>query len=375
MITMDNPNLFWSSNVSNNLDEWIKVSDISEQVESILSWSQKIMSKCSMLCNDLMAEHKEKNNNTSPLSMAVLFGMAFAGLKEEDKKTISAYFGISDTTECFEALKEIYNYAKKISWSNEFDFGIANAWAWQHAEVMKEALNDFDLELLTMNQASINAWVSEKTKWMIKELDVSGVVKVLVNAIALKANWETEFPKINTSKGDFYKTNGEISEANIMHRKMPVSMMTTDNWQYLELPYKWWAMMYIGLPAEWKTLDDVRNMDQLHEGISQVLPKTTDVYLPRFQFETSYGFAGMFKKHPELSCILNAFGGFDEILQKAFMLTNEIWSEVAAITAAIGKSVEMGNYFVANKPFIYHIVGPQGNILFSGEVNDPGLVN
>lgn len=115
---------------------------------------------------------------------------------------------------------------------------------------MKTALQDFDFELIGMDQSAINAWVSRKTKGMITELNTNGVVKLLMNAIALKANREKEFPKEETRVDDFVKSDGSTEKVNMMHRKMEVRILNISDGQILELPYKGGAKMYIGLPGE-----------------------------------------------------------------------------------------------------------------------------
>lgn len=348
---------------------------IPAELESMLQSSKKILDGCGKLCNEMMNLNAGNNNNTSPLSMGILFGMAFVWLSDEDKKAVSDYFGINNADECLAWFEGLYDYAKKIAWSTEFSFGVANAGAWVNGDNMKTALQDFDFELIGMDQSAINAWVSRKTKGMITELNTNGVVKLLMNAIALKANREKEFPKEETRVDDFVKSDGSTEKVNMMHRKMEVRILNISDGQILELPYKGGAKMYIGLPGEWVPLTAMENMGSHLVALKGATPQKADVYLPRFEFESSYGFASLFDAHPALANILNSFWWFDAVLQKTYVRTDEQWSKAAALTAALTRSISMDPFFYANRPFAYQIVWPDDKVLFAGQVNKPGLVS
>ena len=92
------------------------------------------------------------------------------------------------------------------------------------------------------SRASINGWVSERTKTRIPELIPAGVVTratvlVLTNAIYFKASWKHPFEPSATKDGPFTKPDGSIATAHFMNQTKEHRYVETEDCQAVELLY------------------------------------------------------------------------------------------------------------------------------------------
>jgi len=86
----------------------------------------------------------------------------------------------------------------------------------------------------------INGWVAEQTEDSIPELLVPGVLTsdtrlTLVNAIYLKAAWQTPFSEEATSSGPFTLLDGSTIQVPMMRLSEPLPYADGDGWRAVEL--------------------------------------------------------------------------------------------------------------------------------------------
>ncbi|MCX5201518.1 serine protease [Streptomyces sp. NBC_00237] len=77
-----------------------------------------------------------------------------------------------------------------------------------------------------LDPVELDGWVREATEGMIEKLPVrigDDVLLAVVNALALKARWETPFPSWSTADGEFVDAAGVVHEVPTMHREIPLA--------------------------------------------------------------------------------------------------------------------------------------------------------
>lgn len=171
------------------------------------------------------------------------------------------------------------------------------------AQFNEVATKHFDSETESVNfaesavsAAKINGWVEQKTKDKIKDLIDPGMLDgltrmVLVNAIYFKGNWATQFKKENTQKADFWTSETDSKQVDMMYVKAKFRYAHIEELEAtaIELPYANSSLvMMVILPNEKTGLAKVEaglaNMD-LSE-ISQRMHETeVNVYMPKFKVE------------------------------------------------------------------------------------------
>ena len=166
----------------------------------------------------------------------------------------------------------------------------------------------------------------------------------------------------------------------------------TDDLQILELPYTGNEIsMTIFLPREGVELSDVINSidkDSVSEWIDSMYETEVDIYLPKFEFKTSYGLSdylielGMQDAFSDFADFSGIDGRPDlfisDVLHKAFINVSEEGTEAAAATAVVmdKTSIDGGGSsrltFNADHPFLFLIQHKEtGTILFLGSIGNP----
>jgi serpin B len=244
-------------------------------------------------------------------------------------------------------------------------------------------------------RATINGWVSKKTRGKIAELIPAGAFNewtrlVLTNAVYFKSSWAIQFPKTATRDLPFTLTSGK-------KRKVPL-MNLTDSFRYgaipdlqiLELPYKGGTLgMVILLPRRVNRLPAVEQQLSsvwLARQLRRLPRRKVEVYLPRFKVTRSVRLAPVLKALGLKEALLQDgadFSGIDgrrglfiaEIFHRAWVEVNEEGTEAAAATAISsdeGESPQSPPVFRADHPFLFLIRDrTTGCVLFLGRIENP----
>ena len=167
----------------------------------------------------------------SPLSLNLALMMAAEGAKGETRAQLLQAAGLTE-----EARADFAEKARKLEAAG---VRIANA---AFVKDGLPVLTDYDALLVDRYQAErftlnedingqVNAWVQEKTEGLIDQLlsekPDENLMLMLVNALALKADWRLPFATEDTYKETFHAPDGDV-DVDFMHKKayMP----------YIELP-------------------------------------------------------------------------------------------------------------------------------------------
>jgi serpin B len=240
------------------------------------------------------------------------------------------------------------------------------------------------------SRKAINAWVSEQTRKMIRELLKRGDLvpatpMVLVNAVYMKGQWVNGFEVRSTVDGDFH-TGAATVKAKLMTRTGPYRYAHADGVQVLELPYKGGLSMVVFLPdapdgigALWAKIGA-----RYGDWVGLLGEQQVNLCLPRFKARTTrrlendlqaLGMKLAFHKADFTGITRTLPLSISAVIHEALIEVNEEGTKAAAATAVVmrgGGPPHPIPTFRADHPFLYVIRDPSSEvILFVGRVTNP----
>jgi serine protease inhibitor len=241
---------------------------------------------------------------------------------------------------------------------------------------------------------AINGWVSDQTEQRIPELLQQGVLDdltrlVLVNAIYLKAAWQTPFTAEATAAAPFTRLDGSALDVPTMHLTEELLYASGTGWQAVELPYVGGDLaMTIIVP------DDLAAFQAKLDGTAFVAITTAlavhevNLSLPKFGIETK----------SDLATVLPAMGmplAFDPnaadfsgmttqerlyisaVIHQANIDVDEKGTTAAAATAVVMRAGAVPGGLVTlkvDRPFLFALRDLKtGAVLFLGRVVEPAI--
>jgi len=243
-------------------------------------------------------------------------------------------------------------------------------------------------------RATINRWVSDRTRSRIPELIDAGkltgqTVMVLANAIYFEADWAEQFDATQTKPGPFELASGAVVEVPMMRKTGKFRRIDRQGVSLLEMDYKDRELSMVvvlpstldGLPA----LEASLTIESLNSLIADASAGVFPVVLPRFELELELPLEDLIQNlgmkrafdpaQADFSKLLaTSFGLYlDFAVHKAFLKVDEQGSEAAAATAVGTVAKSHGPIpFVVDRPFIYLIRDRlTGSILFMGRLVNP----
>ncbi len=246
----------------------------------------------------------------------------------------------------------------------------------------------------------INAWASTNTFGKIPTILTNAdpnTVAVLLNAVYLKAEWQSKFKKHMTVDDDFTNAAG-TKQIPIMVQIAGFDYYSDADMQMIVLPYREQKRfqpngprlsMYVLLPGsnvgvtrllpklDSKTLAAYRSKCQ-QQRVHLELPKMKLEYSTELKDTlTKLGMRSAFQVgKADLSKMSSVTPlQVDSVLQKTFLAVDEDGTEAAAVTAipiSAGAAVQPPPKMVVNRPFLVFICDSQtGAILFCGVIAKP----
>jgi len=241
-------------------------------------------------------------------------------------------------------------------------------------------------------RVSINGWVEDQTEERVKDLLPPGALTVdtrlvLTNAIYFKASWASQFKLEDTVDAAFHAPAGERTVP-MMNQQVVADYAEGDGYQAVELPYVSAAvrMLFI-LPSEGQfeafssSLDDAV-LSQIRSGLME---SEVTLGLPRFSFESENPLKAPLQalgmSLPFNDADFTGIAGgieplfIDEVYHKAFVGVDEEGTEAAAATAVVvnTESAKPSVQVTFDRPFVICLYDqPTGQILFLGQLSDPG---
>jgi serpin B len=342
----------------------------------------------------------------SPYSISSVLGMAYAGARENTAKEMKDVLELQlDNTHLYSATQHVKQEIQANAQGAGQKLRIANGLCLtggQVSDAFRTILEEnYDAEFFSGGVDKINGWVKRKTEgkidMILEQLDPHSVC-VLLNAIYFKGTWQTQFEKQATREGPFQLSGGKAVTVPFMYQKSEYRLLTKNDFQALELPYKNKAIsMIILLPREIDGLTQleeqltVESSRRWLEELDEKSAREVIVFMPKFKLGTEYDLVPSCR---ELG-IKDAFdsGGkadfrglgwpegelwISQIKHKAFVEVNEEGTEAAAATAGemVTVSAPRCPIFRADHPFIFIIRdNTTGSILFMGRMADPSFLD
>uniref|UniRef100_U5EVT1 Putative salivary serpin n=1 Tax=Corethrella appendiculata TaxID=1370023 RepID=U5EVT1_9DIPT len=240
--------------------------------------------------------------------------------------------------------------------------------------------------------ATINSWVSGKTKGNIRELVdenfVSNTIMILVNAIYFKGIWVHQFPEFATRKFDFYSSNARKAEIDFMQNDIYLYYYESPELraQIVRLPYRGerYSMLVV-LPNPENTLRNMMpliNSRALQNVRRNLKLRRILIRFPKFKFDymtdlneiiRKVGIYTIFTENAELTYLTKNYKSvITKTRHKAGIIVDEKGSTAYAATAAGADRISAGVQFKADRPFLFFIEDEQnGALLFAGKVENP----
>lgn len=344
----------------------------------------------------------DKNYMISPFSVKMVLAMAANGADGDTKKEMLDAMGINDINEFNEYVQSFMEYIKNAAQKNEDKeryklpvFEVANS-IWINRDYGNGVPDDisfsddfskiiadyYDGESGVVGNddkvSVINGWVSEKTHEKIPTLidDDTDFLAALINAIYMKAQWQSQFSKGATWEDTFTDRNGKKSQIDFMHDTGYYNYYGDDEIRLIEIPYYGGLSMYVAMGDASKFFDVRTDMESEYVSLS----------FPKFKTETSLQFNDILKdmniksafsptdaQFPNMLNPTPEFLWLDYVIQKTYINVDENGTEAAAVT--MGGMTGAGSAmppepieFKANKPFTYFITDDEtGQIFFMGE--------
>jgi serpin B len=239
----------------------------------------------------------------------------------------------------------------------------------------------------------INGWVDGETEHRIPELLAPGVLTpdsrlTLVNAIYLKAPWQTAFAAEATKPGAFTRADGSTVEVPMMATSALMRHAAGTGWRAVEIPYIGGSLaMTVIVPDDLAAFEQALTAEQLTSITGALAETQVALTLPKFSIETK----------AELADLLSALGmpsAFDDqadfsgitaaekleisnVIHQANIDVDEKGTEAAAATAVVMRATSMPAEPVTvrvDRPFLFALRDvPTGAILFLGRVADPSI--
>ena len=210
----------------------------------------------------------------------------------------------------------------------------------------------------------------------------------LVNAIYLKAPWQTPFAAEATQEGTFTRADGSTVEVPFMATTSSFPYASADGWQALEIPYLGGSLaLTVILPDDLTGFERTLTPDGLAAITSSLTGTQVALALPRFGIETkaelatilaALGMPTAFGDGADFSGITTAEQlAISNVIHQANIDVDEKGTEAAAATAVVMRATAMPSEPLTvrvDRPFLFALRDvPTGAILFLGRVGDPSL--
>jgi serpin B len=357
------------------------------------------------LCN------QQGNLCVSPYSLSTALAMTYAGARGqtaiEMSEVLHFTLGQEDLHPAFAALRAKLDAQKQQG--EGIQLKIANRlWGQKGYDFLKPFIqltrNYYGAELEEVDfkanteqvRRTINKWVAQQTQEKIQDLIPPGTLNsltrmVLTNAIYFKGSWLKPFNPAYTKNKPFTVAPGQQIDVPMMSQSARVGYAEFGELQVLELPYVGKkTSMVILLP---KKVDGLAQLEQ------QLTPKKiqnwlwlssinysqypTSIELPKFKVDAKFELKPVLSKMGMVSAFDDGAADFsgmngrkDLFLKEAIYQTvvhvDELGTEAAGATAAMGELRCVGGNFSADRPFIFLIRDREsGSILFLGRLVNP----
>lgn len=327
----------------------------------------------------------KENLFLSPSSLYVALSLTFEGSQGDVRKEAIRFLGLPAQEGALHP--PLVDHLKQLEQDQNVQMVMGNSvWTDRKEDGVKPPSKDYEKSAREIYGATvksvnfvpakktvdqINLWVRQKTRGKIKEIvtvsDLNMQTAVVLNAIYFKGSWDSKFDKTNTSSGKFFSAGGELVRP-FMDQTRNYEYLENEQAQIVNLPYKGAQLaMTIILPKEGKSLENLEeslNPEKLNSWFQSMKSERTHLRLPKF--EIKWGVKDL--KDDLIKIGMPASGDFSPlgseqmaisgVLHKTLIKVDEEGSEAAAVTAVVGRSLQLKpepKQFIVNRPFFFVI--------------------
>lgn len=335
-----------------------------------------------------------ENQVISPLSLAAALSMAAHGAEGETYRQIVDALGLDDPIEAAQAQEMLV----------EAGLRQANA-AFLPGGMIPDAEYISDLEQLfgakwfypeETNVDAINEWVEGITEGMIEKMVdeiPEEAMLILINAIAMDAQWTVPFMSENNTEGVFHGPDGDVN-VTFMNREFHADYGQRENVQLLRLNYRDSGLsMLIALPEEGEVNGVLDGLcaEGLDYFVFEEEPVKVNLSMPKTDISVSnnlndalraLGVETAFSDQADFSGITGDVPlKIGSVIQKARLILDEEGTRAAAATAIMMAAGAMPVEeeivdFRMDRPFVFVIAHEEsGVVCFAGIVANPVEIN
>lgn len=332
-----------------------------------------------------------KNQVLSPISLAYALGMALEGADGATEDEIEKVLGTDDLDDWIE---------RNGSKLTEAGLKLANAAfvtgdMQPDADYIEDLKKDFGAEWFENSDdmvEKINQWTKEHTDGLIEQL-IDGELDplsqlVLVNAVAMDAQWLSPFEADATADGTFHAPDGDVTVP-MMSQMLDADYAETDEAQLLRLTYSNSGLsMLLALPKEGQSVQSV--LDALSEkGLTYFsFPEETSfvsLTMPKVDLSAknslndalqALGVRTAFSSDADFSDITKSMPlQIGEVMQKARLVMDEDGTKAAAATEVEVRAMALLKEdvdFTLDRPFVAVIAEENtGTACFTAVIANP----
>ena len=241
-------------------------------------------------------------------------------------------------------------------------------------------------------QTLINQWVSRETHDRIPHLIPDDTLDeltrfVLVNAVYLRADWATPFPKEATHDGTFHAPTSDVNVA-LMHGSERRGWAEGDGWKSVELDYAGGQLAMTVLVPDAGRFDEITSrLDAtLLDAITSTKPAEVDLTLPKFAIDKQLSLKQQLIALGMPTAFADGKADFtgmttdeslviDDVIHETNVTVDEKGTVAAAATAVIGRASSAPariEHLVVDRPFVFLLRDKStGAVVFAGQVTDP----
>ena len=331
----------------------------------------------------------ESNAFVSPVSLAWALSMAAEGAAGETRQKLLSALSL-ESTDPLAGLGESLREAG-VAWANAAFVGDGIALKPEYAEALASKYEAEPFPLTVLDQVA--DWVREKTLGLIEDLpiDLSPATQlVLVNAIAMEAEWASPFDPADNWDGDFHAPDGDVP-VTYMRQTTYAQYGEANGVQLMAKAYMNGQLaMYIALPREGGLKRALNNLAENPNTFFtfKPMPQELSLVMPKMDFSVSQSLldaivaAGCWvpfsEKYADYSGVSDTELLISDVFQQVRLQVDEEGTRAAAATEVLLNDtavLEEGPQpipFVLDRPFLLAIVDRgTGEALFAGAVVDP----
>jgi serine protease inhibitor len=273
-------------------------------VKALTQFGLRLFRELTLPSGDHTASPLSKNVFFSPFSVAAALAMLYDGASGQTREAMTGVLGLEGLNR--DEVNGAYAglMAELTSPNSDMQLEIANSlWAKEGVPLKPEYIernrDSYRAEIAVTDFSPatvqrINAWVSNSTHGMIKEIvqELEPLtILVALNAIYFKGIWAEQFKKQQTEFGQFTLLNGKPTKCLMMSLSNEFGYYEDESIQAIRLPYRGGKVsMYIFLPSRDLGLDrflQYMNVEQWDRWLITLSQSVQRVYLklPRFKIE------------------------------------------------------------------------------------------